>query len=82
MVTVHVQLFARLREIVGQEALEVDLPEGADVAACFRDLVRRAPALAPLEGRILAAVNERYAPWQRDLADGDRVAFIPPVSGG
>jgi len=28
------------------------------------------------------AVNEEFAAWDRPLADGDRVVFIPPVAGG
>lgn len=80
--TVHVQLFARVREIVGESALDVDLPGEAGVGDCFRHLVRLAPELGPLEGRLLVAVNEEYAPWDRHLRHGDRVAFIPPVSGG
>jgi len=27
-------------------------------------------------------VNRQYAPRERELADGDEVAVIPPVSGG
>jgi molybdopterin converting factor small subunit len=30
----------------------------------------------------LFAVNEAYVPVDTPVADGDRVAFIPPVSGG
>lgn len=28
------------------------------------------------------AVNGAFADWNRALADGDEVVFIPPVSGG
>ena len=28
------------------------------------------------------AVNDSFAPWQTELKSGDKVAFIPPVSGG
>jgi MoaE-MoaD fusion protein len=31
---------------------------------------------------LLYAVNREYAPRERELADGDEVALIPPVSGG
>src|SRR6185295_9817080 len=31
---------------------------------------------------LLYAVNKEYAPADRELADGDEVALIPPVSGG
>ena len=31
---------------------------------------------------LVYAVNKAYAPRERELADGDEVALIPPVSGG
>ena len=27
-------------------------------------------------------VNDEYSPWDKPLRPGDRVVFIPPVSGG
>jgi molybdopterin converting factor small subunit len=32
--------------------------------------------------RVRIAVNERYVEPGHELADGDEVAFFPPVSGG
>jgi molybdopterin synthase sulfur carrier subunit len=32
--------------------------------------------------RLRVAVNGALAPWDRTLADGDEVVFLPPVSGG
>ncbi|MCU0779805.1 MAG: MoaD/ThiS family protein [Akkermansiaceae bacterium] len=29
-----------------------------------------------------AAVNDELVPWNHPLADGDQVAFLPPMSGG
>ena len=29
-----------------------------------------------------AAVNDEFVPWNHPLQDGDRVAFLPPMSGG
>jgi len=31
---------------------------------------------------IRAAVNDAFVSWDRPLADGDRIAFMPPMSGG
>lgn len=28
------------------------------------------------------AVNDEFVSWDRPLTDGDRVAFLPPMSGG
>jgi sulfur-carrier protein len=32
--------------------------------------------------RLRIAVNGALVPWDRALADGDEVVFLPPVSGG
>jgi molybdopterin converting factor small subunit len=31
---------------------------------------------------VRAAVNDVYVPWNHPLADGDTIAFLPPMSGG
>lgn len=79
---VQVKLFAILRELKGQSELELEVPAGTTVAGLQE-------ALFPLEARsgrfprsMLYAVNREYAPLDRELRDGDEVAFVPPVSGG
>ena len=79
---VRVQLFARPREICGTDALELELPATATVSDCFAVLVSRHPELESLREALMVAVNEEYAQWNTQLADGDVVALIPPVSGG
>lgn len=31
---------------------------------------------------IRVAVNDEFVPWSHPLKDGDRIAFLPPMSGG
>src|ERR671936_1908036 len=72
---VVVKLFAGLRERAGYGERELEGVERvADVWAAL-DLGAEPPGL-------LYAVNKEYAPRERELADGDEVALIPPVSGG
>jgi molybdopterin synthase catalytic subunit len=74
-VSVHVKLFAGLRERAGWSEREVDLVDRvADVWPAL-DLGDEPEGL-------LYAVNKEYAERDRPLADGDEVALIPPVSGG
>ena len=79
---VTVLLFARLRELAGQAEWACDVPAGATVADVWRALARAHPAVAPLASAVSAAVNADFAPMTRPVADGDEVAFLPPVSGG
>ena len=79
---VTVRFFARLRQAVGADAAESELPSGSTVRTLWQSLVTDSPELAPFESTVSAAVNEEYARMDRELHDGDEVAFLPPVSGG
>ena len=79
---VRVRLFASLREAAGLPELALDLPEGATAEDAWRRLAARLPALAARRASLAASVNRRYAAFDAPLAEGDEIAFIPPVSGG
>jgi len=79
---VTVRLFARLRDLAGAGELSRELPPGATVAAVWRGLVADWPDLSPYERSISCAVNADYAKFSAPVAEGDEVAFLPPVSGG
>jgi molybdopterin synthase catalytic subunit len=76
-VQVSVRLFAGLRERAGTGARELELADGATVADVWGAL-----DLGDEPAGLLYAVNQRYAATDAELADGDVVALIPPVSGG
>ena len=72
--TVHVRLFAGLRERAGWSRREIDARTVADVWPAL--------GLGDEPEGLLYAVNREYAERDRELRDGDEVALIPPVSGG
>ena len=78
--------FARLREALGVSTEQVDLPQHArDIASLTQWLRTRGGAwdaeLAP--GKVFrVAVNQVISDAQTPLADGDEIAFFPPVTGG
>jgi MoaE-MoaD fusion protein len=76
-VQVNVRLFAGLRERAGTGARELELADGARVGDVWPEL-----GLGDEPRGLLYAVNRRYAAADVELADGDVVALIPPVSGG
>jgi molybdopterin synthase catalytic subunit len=79
---ITVRLFATLRQQAGWKEKIVEVPPASTVAGLMAQLARDEPNLA-LTGRTLyAAVNMTYAKSEQVLADGDEVAFFPPVSGG
>lgn len=81
---IRVRYFASLREALGAEE-SVDVAAGTSAAA-LRDLLlarggRHAEVLA--RGRaVRCAVNQTMADEGVALADGDELAFFPPVTGG
>ena len=74
-------MFARLREQAGTDCELLDL-DGATVEDVYRQLRARHPALERDLALIRPARNQDFADWSERVADGDEVAFIPPVSGG
>jgi molybdopterin converting factor subunit 1 len=79
---VTVRLFARLRDIVGSAELVRDVAPGATIASVWDELAREFPDLAAYERSMSTALNADYARMDRPVAEGDEVAFLPPVSGG
>lgn len=78
----RVLFFGILKELVGLSAEEIDLPDGADVASVFELYAARQPMLRKLAPSIVAARNQEFAELSTPVADGDELAFLPPVSGG
>ena len=81
-IAVHVRLFARLREQAGTEIERLELPAGSTLAGVYEALRRQHPALETDLKAVRAALNQEFRDWSSEVADGDEVAFIPPVSGG
>jgi molybdopterin synthase catalytic subunit len=82
-VTVHVRLFAILRERAGRDSLALELVEGATVGDALEELAEQ-PGLGELLSLVplCTAVNREYAGTGARLSAGDELALIPPVSGG
>ncbi len=74
---ITVRFFASLRERMGQEMRL--LPAGP---CTVREVWDLATDQAEPPTHLLAAVNLEYADFDAPVADGDEVAFFPPVTGG
>lgn len=77
---VQAQYYGALRARLARDADWLDLPLGGTA----RDLGRVATAGLGPEwlAALRFAVNDALAPADRALAEGDRVALLPPMSGG
>lgn len=77
---VQVNYFAWLRERAGCEAETVET-----VASTPAELWAQLDArheFATERRHLRVAVNDAFSTWDAQLNAGDRVVFIPPVSGG
>src|SRR5208337_1941829 len=79
---VRVLFFGMLKDMVGHSEESKEILEGADLAAVFAAYAARYPAVDALRGRIVMALNQEFADPSARLAEGDEIAFLPPVSGG
>jgi molybdopterin synthase catalytic subunit len=73
--------FASLREL-STDRCALEVADGATVDDGWEALAAQYPAIRPHRPYVRAARNGAYAAWTEPLADGDEVAFLPPVSGG
>lgn len=75
---IRVRFFAGLRERTGISERELSVPENTTVAQVWSLLVEK----ELLSDNVLAAKNMEYTSFDSEVADGDEVAFFPPVTGG
>lgn len=72
--------FASLRDAAGCDAEEADSTQ-TDPRLLYAEL-RSRHGFTIRQESLRLAVNGSFAPWHHVLANGDEVAFLPPVSGG
>jgi molybdopterin converting factor small subunit len=80
-IAVRARYLARLRELAGVELEVVHVPVGSTLGNAYDAARSKHPAL-PERASVRGAINLEFAGWDLGIADGDEVAFIPPVSGG
>ncbi|MGH1537093.1 MAG: molybdopterin converting factor subunit 1 [Gammaproteobacteria bacterium] len=75
---VHVKYFASLRETIGRSNDEVSFTDISTV----EDVWTQATQNLQRPDRLLVAVNQEYASFDKKVCDEDEIAFFPPVTGG
>ncbi len=83
---VKVLFFARIREQLGRAEMELDWEPGL---ASLQALEQRLVSLGGsdwadtfAEENLIRAINQAVVEPDSAVADGDEVAFFPPVTGG
>lgn len=78
---VTVQLFASLRELVGDTA-QIDVEEPVTVGRLMEKFLDLNPKLRGAEASLNVAVDQIYATAEQVILPDQEVAIFPPVSGG
>jgi molybdopterin converting factor subunit 1 len=80
---VVVLYFAAVRELLGSSEELIELPaKHLSIRDLAEQLVDRHPELRPHLPSVRFAINETFVAASATVSDGDRVALLPPVSGG
>jgi len=79
---VRVLFFGMLKDVVGCPEEQLDLETGATLGQIFEQYCGRFPRMREMAGSILLARNHEFAEPAAAIAEGDEIAFLPPVSGG
>jgi len=81
-VRVRVLFFGVLRDVVGIREEALDVASGGSIATVFEHYAEKFPQLREMSSSIVLALNQQFSAPGATLAEGDEVAFLPPVSGG
>ncbi len=80
--TITVQYFAVLASTLKRRSESLEASEANSVETVLDVLSQRHDIIHTMRASLAVAVNEHYAEPSHPVAAGDRVAIIPPVSGG
>ncbi len=79
---IRVLFFGVVKDITGRAADLLELPAGASAGTVFDHYAVTFPRLRAMERSVLLARNQGFVQPSEVIADGDEIAFLPPVSGG
>ncbi len=79
---VNILFFGLLRDLTGRSSEDLDVAAGATLETVFDACAARFPRLREARSSLLIARNQEFASAGDVAAEGDEIAFLPPVSGG
>ena len=79
---ITVECYGASQRWCGAELVNLDLSEAVTVGDALLRLAERYPELAARRETLAVAIGDEIVPPSHALAEGERIALIPPVSGG
>jgi molybdopterin converting factor small subunit len=77
---IRVIYFAKLRDLIGLDEEIFSMEEGDDPSTVLASIKKKHKIDVGVNFKI--AVNDKFSKWDIKLNNGDRLVFIPPVTGG
>ncbi|MDF1662274.1 MAG: molybdopterin converting factor subunit 1 [Planctomycetota bacterium] len=79
---IKVLVFARLRELFGEDEVTLSLVDGATVQDVLNAMIEAQPSLKDSQRALHVAVNQDIAEPDQVVKEADEIALFPPVGGG
>jgi molybdopterin converting factor small subunit len=79
---VTVECYGASQRWCGAESINLDLADHATVADALDHMAERFPELAARQETLAVAIGDEIVPPSRLLTEDEKLALIPPVSGG
>ncbi len=79
---ITVECYGASQRWCGAELVNLDLGDAVTVRDAVQRLAERYPELAARRETLAVAIGDEIVLPTRALLDGERIALIPPVSGG
>ena len=77
---IRVIYFAKLRDLIGLDEEIFSMKKGDDPSDVLASINKKHKIDVGANFKI--AVNDEFSQWDIKLKNGDRLVFIPPVTGG
>ena len=78
----RVQFFAQLRDLAGEQEIEVDLAPGSTVRDLLEKIYTQKPPLRAHDKTILIGAGVEFVGRDYTLRGDEEIAIMPPVQGG
>lgn len=82
MIKVYVQFYGQLRELGKNNEVLIEIDENSNCRDLLNKIEKDFPKFQRFRKYVICAVNNEFIDESYILKEGDKIAILPPVSGG